>query len=160
VSGLGLISSFYAALAECGCIARENLDWEAGNLYGNWLAIHPLLDRWISKLPGDDAWQLELIRGLFDYEFRRLQFVSRHSSIRELALTSSTDGVAIQSEVDIAPVIERLSSGLKLSPELLRTNVVVFSRWDDGSLHAYTLDDSFRSCLLSHQDDLIRAFKN
>jgi len=157
LSVIGLVSSFYDALADCGCIEREKLDWELGNLYDNWLAIQPLLEGLVWKHQGVGSWQAELIRGLLDYEFRRLQFVSRHPAILDVALTSSANWVAIESKVDIARVIDRLASGVSLSAELLSTNVVVFSRNRDGSLHAYTIDDALRPRLLLHHEDLISA---
>jgi hypothetical protein len=156
---VGLVGSFYDALANCGGIERQNLDWESGDLYGNWLAIYPLLERWISKDQSLCVWQAELIRGLLEYEFRRLQFVSRHPALVDVALTSSASWVAIESQVEIARVIDRLSTGSKLSPELLSRNVVVFSRRTDGSLHAYTVDDTLRGRLLLHDDNLIRVFE-
>src|SRR5262249_19512704 len=42
-----LLPAFYALLSDGGGVARADLDWESGNLSGNWSAIEPLLYRWI-----------------------------------------------------------------------------------------------------------------
>jgi radical SAM superfamily enzyme YgiQ (UPF0313 family) len=155
-----LVDSFYETIAECGPISREGLDWESGDLFGNWLTLRPVLERWVERQRDLDGWRAEIVRGLLDYESIRLRFVCGDPSLPEGALTSGDCWVAIEATIDIARVLERLGSGRELTPELLASVLVIFVRRANGSFVAYTLDVASRPVLLRRDHLLISAIED
>jgi len=63
----GIMSRGGLSATDCRGLSLH-LDWESGNLYGNWTAISPLLKHWIREQEKLTEWQYEIVCGLMDYE--------------------------------------------------------------------------------------------
>lgn len=155
-----LVSSFYEALEDAGGLSREEFEWEATNLYGNWQALYPLLVRWLAKQRALEEWQRALVQGVLDYETRRLQFVSGERVAYDSALTSGPNWVAFSTSVDIAQLLERIDAGAELTDDLLLPELIVLARRGDASFAAYKVDAPLLPALLHHQPEIVRAFEN
>ncbi|GAB1691040.1 B12-binding domain-containing radical SAM protein [Krasilnikovia sp. M28-CT-15] len=156
--GEELVPSFYDTVVDHGGIAREQLDWEGGDLHGNWLVLRPLLEAWIGGQRTFADWQSHVLRALLDYESCRLSFVKGEAIPRESALTRGASWVALTSKVDIAEVLGRLQSGGRLDANLLREGTVVLTRQASGVFGAYTVDSALLPRLMAHEPTLVRAF--
>ncbi|WP_412740609.1 B12-binding domain-containing radical SAM protein [Krasilnikovia sp. MM14-A1259] len=158
--GEELVPSFYDAIVDRGGIAREQLDWEEGDLHGNWLVLRPLLEAWIGGQRSFAQWQSHVLRALLDYESCRLSFVKDKAIPAKSALTRGPSWVALTSNVDIAAVLERLQTGDRLAADLLREGTVVLARQAPGVFAAYTLDSALLPRLMTHEPTLVRAFSS
>ena len=157
-AGESLVPSFYRAIVQSGGIRREALDWESGDLYGNWLAIRPLLDAWVEHHVGLEDWQFRLVRGLVEYETRRIQFVGGDASAADYALTAGENWMAFALTVDLAAALERMRDDRPLTPDLLREGAIVLVRHPPASFTAYLIDSAVLPDLLRHSPDVVSVF--
>jgi radical SAM superfamily enzyme YgiQ (UPF0313 family) len=153
-----LIRSFYDALRECGGIARGELDWESGNLYGNWLTIQPVLQIWISKYVRLGQFPFKIVGGLLAYESRRIEFITVGQPSMIEGLTSGENWVAFAVTVDVPQIIQQLSTGAQLTAEVVCPGIVVLVRHADAAFTAYTLETSLLPDLMQHRPDLVAIF--
>jgi len=151
-----LVPCFYQAVSQCGGIARRALDWESGNLYGNWTAISPLLECLIreAKLPD---WQCKIVWALMNYEAHRLHFLGDSAPPTTGILASGENWVAFPSAVQLNATLNRIRSSSELTPELLREGLVVLARDPGRKFAAYTLDSSLLTALTRRSPELFSA---
>jgi|GEM_PF-1238027 len=154
-----LLRSFYRALTHAGPLAREELDWEMGDLLGNWIALRPLLQALVDiHLPECD-WQSQLVHELIVYEERRLRFVTNREVLPVDSLAAGENWVAYPCVLDLVAVLERLRIGSELSPELLRQGAIVFCREGKASFSAYLVEEGLVPALMEHKPSVIAAFQ-
>ena len=156
IAGERLIATFYDALAIVGAIRREHLDWEAGNLWGNWLELSPLLDCWIDGVASADDWRHALLVGLKTYEADRNRFVTL--GLAENAIASGRSWAAFLSPVNLPTACERLRDGQALDDTLLHEAIVALSRAPDGRCAAYIVSGSRREDLVGGNMKLTECF--
>jgi hypothetical protein len=156
--GPALIDSFYRTLQRCEPLHREKLDWEGGNLYGNWLELLPLVETWIHQELRLESWQAEIVTALALYEGQRIGFVSGKNLNRPL--THSQNWAAFESQVDLPEAIEQLRSSVPLGTDLLCPTTVVLARKNEGVFEAYKVEPECIPRLLSRDHDLLRIFQN
>ncbi|MBV9036427.1 MAG: B12-binding domain-containing radical SAM protein [Acidobacteriaceae bacterium] len=149
--GSDLISVFYRALQNGQALKREDLDWETGDLFGNWKALQPLLKIWVEEfnLPN---WQTETLRALMTYEGQRLGFITGKEL--QAALICGRAWAAFHSKLNLEEVLARLESGAPLTPDLLSSTAVILKRRSEGRFQAYTLAQERIVDLLQRQPDL------
>jgi radical SAM superfamily enzyme YgiQ (UPF0313 family) len=155
-AGPALISSFYQALADWRPLQRENLDWETGDVFGNWLELQPLLETWISRELALENWQSEILRALSTYEDQRIAFVTNHKI--ESPLIRGENWVAFRSELDLPRALARLQLGACLTPDLLSPITVVLARKREQQFAAYTVDAERTSDLAQLSAELAGVF--
>lgn len=153
-----LVPSFYEVLSESGGVTRAGLDFEGINLYNNWLAIRPLMDAWLARHSDVGVWQYELLRGLMNYETRRIQFVGKCADGVNDALAFGDDWVAFESAVNINGVVERLRANGELTSDLLEENIIVLARKGADAFDGYTLDATLAPEVKRHSPDLLSVF--
>jgi hypothetical protein len=151
-----LVPSFYHALSQCGGIARRDLDWESGNLYGNWTAIFPLLEHLIREAKLAD-WQYKIACALMHYEAQRLHFLSDSAPPTNGILASGENWVAFPSAVQLNETLNRIRSGSELTSEVLREGLVVLVRHPGRKFAAYALDSSLLPDLMHQSPELFNA---
>ncbi len=156
--GPTLIDSFYSTIQSCGPLKREKLDWEGGNLYGNWLELRPLVETWIHQELLLDSWQAEIVTALVLYEEQRIGFVSGRSVHRPLIY--GKNWAAFQSQLNLPETLEQLRSDAPLAPDLLSPTTVVLARKGDGVFAAYTVDQERIPDLLHGDDSLLNVFQS
>src|SRR5262249_12119607 len=151
-----LVPSFYEALSVSGPINRDDLDWETGDLYGNWMALRPLLETWALAHLDLDTWQSKIVRSLIDYETHRLHFVSGGAVAAGDALAFGENWAAFPTNVDLIRSLERICSNQKFDPSLLVYNVVVLVRKPPASFGAYVVEPSLLPRLIDHDDEIMK----
>ena len=152
-----LVPSFYAALSEFGGIARQTLDWESGNLYGNWIAIAPLLERWVQEHAKLHDWQCKIVHGLMEYEAHRLHFVSGSDQPINGILCFGKNWVAFPVVLDLNQTLETIRAGSDLSAKVLRESLVVLVREGARKFVVYTLDYCLLPGLTEQRPELFSA---
>jgi hypothetical protein len=152
-----LVPSFYETLSQWGGIARQDLDWESGRLYDNWMTISPLLKLWVREQAKLNSWQYEVVCGLMDYEAHRLHFLSTPAQTMSGILASGANWVAFRSTVDLKQALETTRSGTELKLEVLRAGLVVLVRNAKRKFAAYTLDSSLLPDLTRQSPHLFSA---
>jgi len=143
-------------VASAGTIRRERLDWEAGDLWGNWLELSPLLHCWIDRLTPAGDWRNQLLHALRGYEAQRVRFVSGRPA--EDAIASGLSWAAFHSPADLSVVLNRLRTAAPLDAELLQNTTVVLARRHDRRFAAYLVDPVRREDLISGDADLVGVF--
>lgn len=156
--GESLVSSFYSALSDVGGVAREDLDWDTGDLYGSFVALQPLLETWLENHVVTEKWNLQLIEGLLSYETMRLQFISGGPLRVTNQLTSGGNWVALRCGADILATIDRLKRNERLTPDLLASRIIVLAKRPTSGFSAYDVDDSLLQPLLEHRQDITQVF--
>jgi hypothetical protein len=155
-TGGGLVPSFYRALERLAPVERASLDWAAGDLWGNWLALAPLLRSWIGEEAPLAAWEREVVAGILDYEEQRLGFVSGRGAGAVLA--RGPDWVAFATAVDVRGLPEALARCDGPGREVLASRIVVLVR--RGARHeAYDLEPARRADLLARDPELLRVME-
>ncbi len=152
-----LVRSFYAALSEGKRIDRQTLDWESGDLYGNWMAIAPLLEHWIRGHAKLHDWQYRIVCGLIDYEAHRLHFVSGSVQPINGILCFGTNWIAFPLLLDLNQTLEIIRTGSALSSEVLREGLAVLARESARKYAVYTLDNRLRPELMGQSPELSSA---
>jgi len=152
-AGPSLVSTFYNAIAECKPIRREKLDWETGDLFGNWQELQPLLEFWLTTQLPIEGWKLGILRAVLTYEGQRLGFVTDHEN--PSALARGTSWAAFESELDVPKALESLQAGTPLTPQLLCPKVVALKRHSSGRFEAFTVSLDRVPDLLRNETDLL-----
>ncbi|MBV9225844.1 MAG: hypothetical protein JOY85_17560 [Acidobacteriaceae bacterium] len=149
--GSDLISVFYRALQNGRALKREDLDWETGDLFGNWKTLQPLLKTWVEEftLPN---WQTETLQALMTYEGQRLGFITGKEL--QSALIRGRAWAAFHSKLNLEEVLARLGSGVPLTPDLLSSTAVILKRRSEKRFQAYTLAQERITDLLRLEPDL------
>jgi hypothetical protein len=111
-----LVSIFYRIISNNGPIERERLDWDKGNLHRNWLTIRPLLDALITECSEPDGGWSRILRGLFDYEEKRLRFTTGRWALADAALGLGDNWVALK----CASIFRQPSSDCRREKRLAR----------------------------------------
>jgi radical SAM superfamily enzyme YgiQ (UPF0313 family) len=142
-----LISSFYKALLRSRPLARENLDWESGNLFGNWLAILPLLTSWVSEAENVTEWQRELLTGTMEYEGRRLRFVGGMPLPANEILCSGENWIAFATPVNLNKLMESLLGRLELTQHVMDREIVILVQKPPEKFTAFLLESRLRAKL-------------
>jgi hypothetical protein len=115
-----------------GGIARRDLDWESGNLYGNWIATPPLLKHWIRAQAKFIEWQDEIVCGRMDYESYRFHFLGDAAAPIDGILAVGKNWVAFPSAVHLNQtrnfeyMIEKLHDAGYEKREILHTAESLF----------------------------------
>jgi len=150
--------SFYRALESAGPIAREELDWEMGDLLRNWITIRPLLEQWACiQLPEQD-WRSQLVHELLIYEERRLRFVENQNVLRD-SLAEGDNWVAYPCGLDMVAVLDRLRKGSQLSPELLGEGAIVFCNEGMSLFSGYIVEQRLVRGLIEREASFVTAFE-
>jgi len=157
-AGDALIPAFYKTLDRLQPLKREKLDWETGDLFGNWIELGPLLNGWIGEELGLREWQGAMVRALVTYEGQRIGFVSG-KSIQDY-LVRGENWAAFHSDVDLPGVLACLQKGVALAPDLLLPTTVVLTRRGADRFAAYTVDEERVPDLMAGRGDLMSAFQN
>ena len=155
-AGGTLVSSFYAALGAGHLVDRSSLDWESGNLWGNWMAFDPLLTGWIADHLTLDVWQRRLLLSLKDYEFHRICFTHGPQGSGQF-LVSGENWAAADVGLNMEWVLDLLSKGEGLMPAVLQDSIVVFSRTPE-SFAAFAVDRSLREQLIHRAEHVVGQF--
>ena len=79
------------------------------------LRIRPLLDALITECSEPDGGWSRILRGLFDYEEKRLRFTTGRWALADAALGLGDNWVAFEVRLDIPTAIERLQAGKRLA---------------------------------------------
>jgi radical SAM superfamily enzyme YgiQ (UPF0313 family) len=150
-----VVASFYRAVSQSGPIRRDRLDWEAGNLWGNWWELSPLLNLWIDEAVPTGGWQNTLMHGLQHYEAERIAFVTGRPTTN--AIVSTPSWVAFDAGVRLSAVLNCLRNGTELSADLLHDTIVVLVRRRDEQFAAYLVDPTLRHHVIAGDPDLLKA---
>ena len=150
-----LIPTFYRTLDRVEPLKRERLDWETGDLFGNWIELLPLLDAWIGVDIGVEEWQRTILRALVRYEGDRIGFVSGKAI--QNCLVRGPHWAAFQSVVDLPRALASLQNDAPLLPDLLSTTTVVLVR-GENQFAAYTVDAEQVPDLIAQRPSLVSAF--
>jgi hypothetical protein len=137
-------------------VDRAKLDWERGDLYGNWLALRPLLNAWIARAI-DQEWQSKLLNELRLYEEQRLAFV--HRGALTGSFVSGRNWGAFQYDANVPEILTRLVDDQPLTPNLVAKSVLVLVRRQSDQLSAYCVDQNRVDDLVKGAADLLRAFE-
>ena len=100
-----LIPAFYKTLDRLQPLKREKLDWETGDLFGNWIELRPLLSAWIDEqiglqeMAGRDCSRAHDLRGPSDWICKRQEHSELPCLWRELGCVSFGRGLATPAHV-------------------------------------------------------------
>jgi hypothetical protein len=148
-----LITSFYETLKRAQPVRRQDLDWESGDLYRNWLAIKPLISSWTSVLVSPTKWQHGFLKSLLEYEERRLRFVSGIPAVGDI-LGGGENWIAFATAVNLNEVMRRLNGRLTLTPEVMKDNIVVLVEREFHKFHGFLLEPQLSDRLLTRCQQL------
>jgi hypothetical protein len=151
-----LIDTFYECVSPGGAIRRERLDWEAGNLWGNWLELSPLLSRWIEHVTVAGDWRGTLLQGLHSYEAQRIAFVAQGSV--EHAIASGQSWAAFDTPVHLSAASSRLQKATSLDASLLQAFIVVLCRRGIDGFAVYLVDADRRHDLIGGDSEMLGVF--
>jgi radical SAM superfamily enzyme YgiQ (UPF0313 family) len=120
-----LVSAFYGAIERVGALDRTQLDWDGGQLLGNWETLKPYLMDICESLDLTSTMHSTVL-GILSYEEERIHFTTSKTN------ASSESVRHFLSTVDIPGAIRRIQNDESLEDGILKSTEIMLRRTRAG----------------------------
>lgn len=137
IHGDGAVRAFYDTLDAHGPLTRDGFDSAASILR----QLVPFLHLWIEREDSLANWQRALLAGVLEYERTRGRFIADGEvDAADLIAAGARWGV-FGTTVDLAELLNRLSSAEPLSADLVHDGCIALSRGTDGAIRGFVVSE-------------------